>query len=162
MASSKRKHRSLALVIVPGLLVAVGVIVPVLALGSGSAGAGRPALPIAPAVKPARSAHAFERVAQAGAYAVRIRVAPNTASSPNAVTVHVTKNGKAVPGARAALSAQMLDMAMPARQLGALGSHGSGHIPVLGMGGHWRLRLDLTVPGRHAHVPVAVVDRFEP
>jgi hypothetical protein len=161
MASAVRKHRHVALIGVPAVLIAVGVLVPLVAAGGTSPTSSGPAFQISRALP---AANAFERVTRTQNYAVRIRVTPNRGSARNLVTVAVTKHGRPITGARTSLDALMLDMKMPARKLGTLHPTANGYgvstIP-LGMGGHWRLKLLVHLPGGQ-RLPVAVVDRMAP
>lgn len=92
--------------------------------------------------RPAR----FARHSKTG-YAVAMTLTPNRANGPIAMSIRVTRDGRPVRAARVRVGFSMPSMNMWNAYAAALRAmRGGGYattIPVLGMAGAWRLRIEL-------------------
>ena len=81
-------------------------------------------------------------------YSVAVTMTPNRANGPIGLSIHVFGRGRPLSGARARVSFSMPSMHMWRAYSAALRASAGGRygaaIPVLGMAGDWRLRIDLT------------------
>jgi copper transport protein len=94
-------------------------------------------------------------------YKVRVRVTPNRAAVPNAFSLELTRNGKAVPGAEVITKFDMLDMTMPEQSYRLREQRPgvfSNSAPALVMVGHWGLQFEVTPPGGKPFV-VTLLDK---
>lgn len=95
-------------------------------------------------------------------YQIELRLTPNRATLPGTITVKLLKRGRSVNSARIKLTFTMLDMDM-GQLSGLLPQTTPGTYthagPLLGMGGHWKLLIDIT-PLKQAPLSVAVIDRI--
>ena len=86
-----------------------------------------------------------QEVLNRNGYRVEVSVAPNRAAAPNAFSVRITKDGKAVRGAGVIAGFAMLDMEMGTQRY-VLPERAPGlyerNAPALVMVGHWGLRSD--------------------
>jgi hypothetical protein len=107
---------------------------------------------------------AFDAVRQIGGLRVEIRDSPNRASKAGTISVALSKKGEPIEGAQVRVTLTMLDMDMgslsaPLPQ--AAPGRYQRSAPILGMGGHWRIALDIK-PGSGKRLHLAVVDRMAP
>ena len=94
-------------------------------------------------------------------YKVRVRVTPNRAAVPNAFSLELTRNGKAVPGAEVITKFDMLDMTMPQQSYRLREQRPgvfSNSAPALVMVGHWGLQFEVTPRGGKPFV-VTLLDK---
>lgn len=95
-------------------------------------------------------------------YRLEVRLTPNRASQPDAVSVRLQRGRRPVNGAHVRLTFSMLDMDM-GQLTGRLPQTGPGHyartVPVLGMDGRWALRLDIA-PTNAAPFTATILDRM--
>ena len=91
-----------------------------------------------------------QEVLSRNGYRVELRVAPNRAAAPNAFSVRITKDGKAVRDAGVIAGFAMLDMEMGTQRY-VLPERAPGlyerDAPALVMVGHWGLSFEITPPG---------------
>ncbi len=96
-------------------------------------------------------------------YSVTLSSSPNEASGPNRVSIRVTRHGRPVIGARVRLSFSMPSMNMWRAYTTGLNPAGTGRygatVPVLGMAGHWQLRVRVS-PRSSSTFSVAITDRM--
>lgn len=80
-------------------------------------------------------------------YSVAVALTPNRANGPIGLSIHVLRHGRSLTGARAHASFSMPSMNMWNAYTTALRASAGGRyaaaIPVLGMAGDWRLRIDV-------------------
>lgn len=95
-------------------------------------------------------------------YRLELRLTPNRATAAGTISLKLAKQGRPVNGARVRLTFAMVDMDM-GQLTGLLPQTAPGSYdhagPVLGMGGRWRLRFDVT-PRHGKPFSVTVVDRI--
>jgi hypothetical protein len=88
----------------------------------------------------------FVRRSRTG-YSVTVALTPNRANGPIGLSIHVFRHGRSLTGARAHASFSMPSMNMWNAYTTALHASAGGRyaaaIPVLGMAGDWRLRIDV-------------------
>jgi copper transport protein len=108
---------------------------------------------------------AVSRTFTHGPYRVTVRIAPNKAAQPNAVSVALTRGGVPVKGADVVTTFTMLDMEMGqqayhlGRQAGGA-TYGRKSVPSLVMVGHWGVNVSIRPPGG-APFNVLLVDRAQ-
>jgi hypothetical protein len=112
---------------------------------------------------PATAAPArFVRRSKTG-YSVAVTLTPNRANGPIGLSIHVLRRGRALSGVTAQVSFSMPSMNMWNAYGAALRPSAGGRyaaaIPVLGMAGDWRLRIELT-PRSGRPFEVVVDDRI--
>jgi hypothetical protein len=94
---------------------------------------------------------------------VGIAIAPNRASGPANLSVHVVRNGRPLDGGRVRVDLSMPSMNMWNAYAASLtaSTHGRyvARIPTLGMAGIWRLRVEVR-PHSGREVRVTVNDRM--
>jgi hypothetical protein len=155
----------------PAAWIAAGILVVVLgivALGATAATPDRHALferlqtAAAPARVPSRAAVRLLRRSVEG-YSVSTAVTPNRASGPNGLSVRVTEHGRAVSGARVAITFSMPSMHMWSVYTIGLVPTADGRYAAttatLGMVGPWRLRVSVT-PRSAPAFSITVNDRI--
>jgi hypothetical protein len=102
------------------------------------------------------------RPARSG-YSVVLSSAPNSASGPNRVSVRLTRHGRSLTGARVKVSFSMPSMNMWKAYTTVLKPAGIGRyestVPVLGMAGHWQLRVKVS-PRASSAFSVTITDRM--
>jgi hypothetical protein len=80
-------------------------------------------------------------------YSVAVTLTPNHARGPISISLHVAGHRGPMSGARVRIGFSMPSMHMRNAYTAALSASGGGHyaatIPVLGMAGDWRLRIEL-------------------
>jgi hypothetical protein len=124
----------------------------------------RPATPgrtAAPGHGPAAPARFLRR--SGTGYSVAITLTPNRANGPIGLSIHVFGHGRPLSNARARVSFSMPSMNMwnaySAPLRASAGGRYAAAIPVLGMAGDWRLRIELT-PRSGRPFEVVVDDRI--
>ena len=104
----------------------------------------------------------FVRRSSAG-YSVAVALTPNRANEPIGLSIHVLRHGRSLTGARAHASFSMPSMDMWNAYTIALRASAGGRyaaaIPVLGMAGDWRLRIEVK-PGSGQPFDVVVDDHI--
>jgi hypothetical protein len=130
--------------------------------------------PVVPAARATRAADPRDAVAHLGpgptsatvhahGYRIRLRLTPNRAGDPDALSVGLTKGGVPINGARVTLDVFMLDMDMGTQLMGGLRQTAPGTYtrrePALGMPGRWGMRFAIRPP-RSSGFDVTVVNRM--
>jgi hypothetical protein len=123
---------------------------------------------------PAQAAATAQRAPAAGARSVRrsssghtviVTLTPNHARGPISISLHVFGHHQSLSGARVRVGFSMPSMRMWNVYTAALSASARGHyaamIPVLGMAGDWRLRIELT-PRSGRPFAVDVDERIAP
>lgn len=94
-------------------------------------------------------------------YRLELRLSPNKAAVAGTISIRLTRDGRPVDHARIRATFTMLDMDMGSvtKRVPHAGPPGlyARPAPVLGMGGHWRVRIHVT-PAGGAAFTVSVVD----
>jgi hypothetical protein len=103
-----------------------------------------------------------DTVVTSGRFHVELHLTPNVATRTGTVSVRLRDGSGPIVGARIRLTVKMLSMnmgsfalALPERSAGTYTSS----FPVVGMGGRWGFRLDVTPP-RGRSFSVSVADRM--
>lgn len=101
------------------------------------------------AATPAPTAASYVHRSSQG-YSILATLTPNRAGGPNSFSLRVSRNGRPVDGAHVRVGFSMPSMNMWNAYTAALSASAGGrygaNIPVLGMAGLWRLRIDVTSP----------------